>query len=168
MNNAQPENINPNEHTRIADGYQVALHFQVGLENGTVIDSTFDRDEPIKLTVGDGNLLAGFEQVLIGLRTGDKRTASLQPAEAFGEWNPDNVQLFDKNQFVAINESAPEIGQMMEFEDKGKNTLAGVISGVSDTEVTVDFNHPLAGKTVLFTVEVFSVVPKNATAVRFS
>lgn len=162
------KNINPNEHTRISSGSAVALHFKVSLENGMVIDSTFERDKPVTLVMGDGNLLAGFEKVLLGLRTGDKRTASLSPAEAFGEWNAENVQSFDKNQFALSVAGEPQVGQMIEFADKGNNTLAGVVQQIGKDSVQVDFNHPLAGKTVLFTVEIFSVTPANASPVRFS
>lgn len=161
-----PEIITPNEQTRITHGSKVELHFAVSLENGTVIDSTFDRPEPVSLTIGDGNLLEGFEKVLMNLQAGDTRTAHLSPSEAFGEWNADNVQTFSKSQF-ALTESDPQVGMMMEFEDKGKNTLAGVISEVTDDEVKVDFNHPLAGQNVLFKVEIVQVTPKDNQAVKF-
>lgn len=156
-------NILPNEEIRITDGSTVSLHFEVSLPNGTVIDSTFGRDEPVTLTIGDESLLAGFEQVLINLKAGDTRTAHLPPDDAFGQWNSDNVQTFAKAQF-ALSEPNPVVGMMMEFADKGKNTLAGVISEVSDDTVKVDFNHPLAGQDVLFKVQIFKVTPKGETA----
>lgn len=155
--------ILPNEEIRITDGSTVSLHFEVSLPNGTVIDSTFGRDEPVTLTIGDESLLAGFEQVLINLKAGDTRTAHLPPDDAFGHWNSDNVQTFAKAQF-ALSEPNPVVGMMMEFADKGKNTLAGVISEVNDDTVKVDFNHPLAGQDVLFKVQIFKVTPKGETA----
>ena len=155
--------ILPNEEIRITDGSTVSLHFEVSLPNGTVIDSTFGRDEPVTLTIGDESLLAGFEQVLINLKAGDTRTAHLPPDDAFGQWNSDNVQTFAKAQF-ALSEPNPVVGMMMEFADKGKNTLAGVISEVNDDTVKVDFNHPLAGQDVLFKVQIFKVTPKGETA----
>ena len=164
MNN---EIITPNEQTRITDGSKVDLHFEVSLENGTVIDSTFERGEPVSLVVGDGSLLEGFEKVLINLQAGDTRTASLSPEEAFGQWNPDNVQTFSHAQFLA-NGELPEVGTMMEFEDKGKTTLVGVVSEVNDDQVKVDFNHPLAGQNVLFKVQIFKVTPKDSQSVTLS
>ncbi|WP_296405342.1 peptidylprolyl isomerase [Psychrobacter sp.] len=157
--------INPNQDTRITQGSQVQLHFEVSLENGTVIDTTFSRPEPVRLTIGDGSLLPGFESVLNNLRAGDTRTAHLDPEQAFGEWNEDNLQSFSAAQF-ALSEPNPEVGMMMEFEDKGKNTLPGVISKVTDEEVEVDFNHPLAGQPVLFKVQVFKVTPPGQTGVQ--
>lgn len=156
--------INPNEHTRIADGDHITLHFSVALENGVVVDSTYERQDPVALTMGDGNLLPGFEKALFGLRTGDERTVHLPPEDAFGEWHQANVQHFDKNRFIADN-NVPEEGVMMAFEDKAKNTLPGVVQKVTDDEVIVDFNHPLAGKTLTFTVKIFSVTPAGSQQV---
>lgn len=160
-----PQFINPNEDTRIAYGSLVKLHFEVSLENGTVIDSTFSRDTPVTLTIGDESLLPGFEQVLMNLRAGDTRTAHLEPEQAFGEWNPENVQHFSHAQF-ALAADKPEIGMMIEFEDKGKNTLPGIVSTITDDEIEVDFNHPLAGQSVLFKVQIFQVTPPGVTGVQ--
>ena len=156
--------ITPNEDIRITFGSLVKLHFEVSLENGTVIDSTFNRDEPVKLTIGDESLLPGFEQVLMNLRAGDTRTAHLEPEQAFGEWNPDNIQHFSRTQFALVADN-PEIGMLVEFEDKGKNTLPGTISTITDDEVVVDFNHPLAGQPVLFKIKIFQVTPPGVTGV---
>lgn len=165
MNTPKQEFINPNEDIRITQGSQVQLHFEVSLENGVVIDSTFHRDEPVSLTMGDESLLPGFEKVLINLRAGDTRTAHLEPSQAFGEWNAENVQTFSKSQF-ALAESQPEVGMMIEFEDKGKNTLAGVIKSITDDSIEVDFNHPLAGQSILFKVQIFKVTPQGSQGIQ--
>ena len=157
--------INPNEDTRITYGSLVKLHFEVTLENGTVIDSTFNRDTPVTLTIGDESLLPGFEQVLMNLRAGDTRTAHLEPAQAFGDWNPDNIQQFSRTQFALVAEH-PEVEMLIEFEDKGKNTLPGIVSAVDTDNIEVDFNHPLAGQTVLFKVKIFKVTPAGVTGVQ--
>ncbi|MEN2752172.1 peptidylprolyl isomerase [Psychrobacter sp. FBL11] len=157
--------INPNEDTRITHGSLVKLHFEVSLENGTIVDSTFHRDSPVKLTIGDESLMPGFEQVLMNLRAGDTRSAHLEPEQAFGEWNPENIQLFRRTQFALVTDN-PEVGMLVEFEDKGKNTLPGTISTINDDEIEVDFNHPLAGQSVLFKVKVFKVTPPGVTGVQ--
>lgn len=159
--------INPSEETRITDGSTVSLHFEVSLPSGEIIDSTFGRDEPVTLVIGDESLLSGFEYVLKNLKAGDTRTAHLSPEQAFGTWNADNVQTFSKSQF-ALSEPNPSVGMMMEFTDKGQNSLTGVISEVDDDSVKVDFNHPLAGQDVLFKVQIFKVVPKGEQAVKLS
>lgn len=159
---------NPNEDTRIAHGSQVALHFSVALENGVEIDNTRSYPEPVSLVIGDGNLLEGFEKALLGLRAGDRRTVHLPPEDAFGPWNPDNVQVFDTVQFMKTGEGRPEVGTMMEFQDKGGGTLAGVVKTVNDDKVEVDFNHPLAGRNVVFEVEIAKVTPAGVSGVKLS
>lgn len=79
--------ILPSEEVRITHKSTVSLHFEVSLMNGEVIDSTFHRQEPVTLTIGDESLLAGFEKVLINLKAGDTRTATLSADDAFGQWN---------------------------------------------------------------------------------
>lgn len=154
--------INPNEDTRIGQGSQVDLHFSVALENGIELDNTRVRADPVSLTIGDGNLLEGFEKALLGLRAGDRRTVHLPPEDAFGPWNPDNIQTFDTVKFA----DRPVIDQMIEFEDKGKNTLAGVVKSVNDDITEIDFNHPLAGKNVVFEVEIVKVTPAGQTGIK--
>ncbi len=154
--------INPNEDTRIAQGSQVSLHFSVSLENGMEIDNTRSRSEPVSLTIGDGNLLEGFEKALLGLRAGDRRTVHLPPEDAFGPWNPDNIQTFDTVKFGA----RPELNQVVEFEDKAKTTLAGVVKSVTDDVTEVDFNHPLAGRNVVFEVEIARVTPAGQSGLK--
>ena len=154
--------INPNEDTRIAQGSRVSLHFSVSLENGMEIDNTRSRTEPVSLTIGDGNLLEGFEKALLGLRAGDRRTVHLPPEDAFGPWNPDNIQTFDTVKFGA----RPELNQVVEFEDKAKTTLAGVVKSVNDDVTEVDFNHPLAGRNVVFEVEIARVTPAGQSGLK--
>ncbi|MFB2538229.1 MULTISPECIES: peptidylprolyl isomerase [unclassified Acinetobacter] len=154
--------IQPNEEIRIEQGSKVDLHFSVAIEDGVEIDNTRGRDEPVSLVIGDGNLLEGFEKALFGLRAGDRRTVHLPPSEAFGDWNLENVQKFDTVKF----EQRPEIGQMIEFEDKAKASLFGVVKSVNDSITEVDFNHPLAGKNIAFEVEIFKVTPSGQQGVK--
>lgn len=154
--------ILPNDEIRVEYGSKVDLHFSVSLENGVEIDNTRHRAEPVSLIIGDGNLLEGFEKALFGLRAGDRRTVHLPPEEAFGEWNPENVQRFDTVKF----EQRPVVGQMIEFEDKSKATLVGVVKSVTDDITEIDFNHPLASKNISFEVEVFKVTPAGQQAVK--
>lgn len=149
------EMINPNEATRIADGSKVDLHFSVAIENGVEIDNTRSRAEPVSLVMGDGSLLPSFEKALLGLCAGDRRTVSLPPEDAFGPWNPENVQIFDTVKF----EQTPIVGHMIEFEDKAKSSLFGVVKSVNEDTTEIDFNHPLAGKDITFEVEIFKVTP---------
>lgn len=156
--------VYPNDEIRISDGAKVDLHFSVTIENGVEIDNTRGRAEPVSLVIGDGSLLDGFEKALFGLRAGDRRTVSLPPEDAFGPWNPENIQRFDTVKF----EQTPIIGHMIEFEDKSKSSLFGVVKSVNDDITEVDFNHPLAGKNITFEVEIFKVTPTGQQAIRLA
>lgn len=140
--------------TQIQENSKVTLHFALRLEDGQVVDSTFER-EPATLSIGDGNLPEGFEKHILGLSEGDKRTVRVSPEDAFGQLNPANVQNFKKEQFAQTGELEP--GMVVSFQDASGSELPGVISEIGDEQVTVDFNHPLAGKTLDFEVEIVGV-----------
>jgi len=138
---------------RIGQNTEVTLHFALRLENGDTVDSTFDKD-PATFKVGDGNLLPGFEAAIFGFKAGDKRTLEILPENAFGQPNPQNVQIIARSQFKDM-ELSP--GLLVIFNDAANTELPGVVKEFDDTQVTVDFNHPLAGKTLTFDVEIISV-----------
>lgn len=132
---------------------RVTLHFAIKLATGALVDSTFDK-KPATFKVGDGSLLPGFEQVLFGLRVGDRRSFELPPSSGFGPRNPNNVQKMSRSQFdgMALSE-----GLMVLFNDAAKAPLPGVVRSFDDQWVTVDFNHPLAGESLIFEVEILDI-----------
>ncbi|NWE68173.1 FKBP-type peptidyl-prolyl cis-trans isomerase [Pseudomonas gingeri] len=138
---------------RIGQNTQVTLHFALRLENGDTVDSTFDKT-PATFKVGDGSLLPGFEAALFGFKTGDKRSLTIPAENAFGQPNPQNVQIIPRSQFQGMELSE---GLLVIFNDAANTELPGVVKAFDDVEVTVDFNHPLAGKTLTFDVEIFEV-----------
>jgi FKBP-type peptidyl-prolyl cis-trans isomerase SlpA len=140
----------------IDSGTTVTLHFSLTLENGHIVDSNFEAS-PATFTVGDGNLLPGFESPLMGLVDGDEREFSIPPENAFGQHNPQNVQAVERNNF---EDRELELGTMFSFQN-GDGELPGVVIEVQDNEVMVDFNHPLAGQIILFTVKIISVTPQS-------
>lgn len=140
---------------RIDEGMEVTLHFTLKLEDGTVVDSTRDK-QPATFQVGDGNLPPGFEQPLKGMTDGESGRYEITPEHAFGQHNPQNMQLLDRSDFEEIE---PEVGTVMSFADPAGGELPGVITRVDDKQVEVDFNHPLAGRTLTFEVEVIEVKP---------
>lgn len=139
----------------IAPEMRVTLHFSLQLENGDVVDTTFDK-QPATFTVGDGSLLPGFERRLIGLHKGAREQFTVLPEDAFGQPNPNNVQHFERVQFDPAMELHE--GLVISFADASKTELPGVVSRFDDDEVVVDFNHPLAGRTIVFEVEIIDVV----------
>ena len=138
---------------RIGTATQVTLHFAIKLENGEVVDSNFDK-APATFKVGDGSLLPGFEQALFGLKAGDQRSLPIAPEVGFGQPNPQNLQVMPRSQFVDMELSE---GLLVIFNDAAKAELPGVVKAFDDERVTIDFNHPLAGKHLSFDVEIIEV-----------
>lgn len=140
---------------RIGPDKEVTLHFALKLANGDVVDSTFDKS-PATFKVGDGNLLPGFEAALFGFKAGDKRSLQIEPENAFGQPNPQNVQVMPRSQFAEMELSE---GLLVIFNDAANAELPGVVKAFDDSQVTIDFNHPLSGKTLSFDVEIIEVRP---------
>ncbi|MDM3871264.1 FKBP-type peptidyl-prolyl cis-trans isomerase [Porticoccus sp. W117] len=138
----------------IAEGAKVTLHFSLSLEDGQLVDSNFD-GEPATFTVGDGSLLPGFEQSLFGLKAAEKRQFAVAPENGFGQPNPNNIQQVDRTNFDT--DTQLESGLVMTFLDANKVEVPGVVTEFDEKTVTVDFNHPLAGRTILFDVHILSV-----------
>jgi len=136
----------------IGPGTRVSLHFAIKLQDGQIIDSNFDA-QPASFTFGDGNIPEGFEQALLGLKAGEHAELTIAPERGFGMHNPSNIQVLPRSQF---KDMALEPGLVVSFQEPG-GELPGMIIEFSEEKVTVDFNHPLAGKTLIFEVQVESV-----------
>ncbi len=132
------------------------LNFSVSLEDGSEVDSNFG-GEPVSFVVGDGNLLPGFERVLMGMEPGQRHVFTVSPEDAFGQPNDNNVQTVARDHFD--DDVALEIGLVFSFADAAGGELPGLIVAFDEDEVTVDFNHPLAGRRILFDVQVHRVEP---------
>ncbi len=141
--------------TVVGPGTRVTLHFSLLLEGGEEIDST-RRNLPATFTVGDGSLLPGFEQALFGLGAGAQVRLNIAAAEAFGEAREENLRFMPKGQFSA--DVQPEPGLVVSFAGPG-GELPGVVRAIEGDLVVVDFNHPLAGKPVIFDVSILVVAP---------
>jgi FKBP-type peptidyl-prolyl cis-trans isomerase SlpA len=141
---------------QIQTGTSVTLHFSLALENGHIVDSNFEGN-PATFSVGDGNLLPGFESSLIGLEVGDEREFIIPPENAFGQHNTQNVQSVDRGNF---DESDLEIGSILSFQN-GDGELPGVIIALEENLVMVDFNHPLSGKNIVFQVKIVEINPER-------
>ncbi len=133
---------------------RITLHFELAMEDGSVVDSTFER-KAATFNYGDGSLLPGIEKKLLGLCTGDEKVFTLMPEDAFGQPNPANIQRINRSSFAP--DMTLEEGMVISFADAQKAELPGVVQSVGDSEVVVNFNHPLAGRTLRFKVEILAV-----------
>jgi FKBP-type peptidyl-prolyl cis-trans isomerase SlpA len=140
----------------IGPGTKITLHFALQLDNGDMVDSNFERD-PAIFTVGDGNLLPGFEKALFGMLEGEHKTLVIKPEDGFGQRNPNNIQEIARSQFSPDLELSE--GLMLSFADAQKTELPGVVQRFDDEVVVVDFNHPLAGRDILFEVAILKIEP---------
>jgi FKBP-type peptidyl-prolyl cis-trans isomerase SlpA len=140
----------------VSEGTRVYLNFSLSLEDGAEVDSNFGSD-PVEFVVGDGSLLPGFERLIFGMSAGERQLFSVAPENAFGQPNDNNLQYLPRNQFD--DETELEIGLVFSFADASGGELPGLIVSFDESEVTVDFNHPLAGRNILFDVLVHRVEP---------
>lgn len=142
----------------VGPGTEVTLHFRLAVndDSPSEIDSNFDKS-PVTFVFGDGNLLPGFESRLKGLIAGQDQQFVIPPAEAFGEVNDKNVQRLERRHFQM--DVALEKGLVVSFSDPGGAERPGVILAVYDEWVKIDFNHPLAGREILFDVKIIEVKP---------
>lgn len=138
----------------VSEGTRVFLNFSLSLDDGSEVDSNFGRD-PVDFVIGDGSLLPGFERLIFGMSAGDRQMFTVLPEDAFGQPNDNNVQYIGRDNFEEDTEL--EIGMVYSFADAAGGEVPGVLIAFDDEQVTVDFNHPLAGRTILFDVLVHRV-----------
>jgi len=143
----------------IGPGSEVSMYFTLSLPDGTIADCT-DEGVPIIFTMGDGSLIEGLEMMLYGLKEGDKQCLSIDPVDAFGFPDEDNIHVMPRTDF---DESFNlEEGVIIEFQTPSGEAVPGTIKQLTDKDVTVDFNHPCAGMTVTFDVEILKIKPSQA------
>lgn len=144
---------------KVGPNQKVTLHFSLHLADGSLIDSTRELSKPASFVFGDGNLLPNIEELLLGFSAGDKRSFVLSPKKAFGEYNFENEQTFPRTQFKDIE---LEEGLLIGFDDASGEQLPGLVKSINEQFVLIDFNHPLAGKEIIFEAEILAVEPMNA------
>ena len=137
----------------IGPGTRVTLIFKLALSAGDVIDST--GDESATFEVGDGSLLPGFESAMYGLKAGDSAELPIAAEHGFGLPNEENVHMMKRTLF-AVSEELVE-GLVVSFSDGEGGERPGVVNRLVDELVEVDFNHPLAGQDLLFSVQIKQV-----------
>ena len=136
----------------VKENSSVKVHYTGRLTDNTVFDSSVDR-EPLEVTLGEGKLIPGFEKGLYGLSAGEKTTIKIQASEAYGNIVEERVQEVEK-QYVPDTVFA---GQQLTAETP-EGPITVVVKEIKETTVVLDGNHPLAGKDLIFDLEVIEVV----------
>lgn len=137
----------------VENGKGVVVHYTGRFEDGTVFDTSLTEGrEPLNIVLGQGTLINGFEKGLVGLNKGDKKTIEIDPEEGYGEYLDGLVTIIPKDR-------APEgvnVGDFLQSTgDKG--TINVVVTEINEEGVKIDANHPMAGKKLIFDVEVLEV-----------
>lgn len=137
---------------------QITLTFSLKLEDGELIDQI---DKPASFIWGDESLLPAFQKALRGCKAGDRRSVFIPAKDGFGEASEDNIQYFKPEQLTGSG-ITPEVGMMINFNDeqrlnRNEAEVAGVVTSISDDWISVDFNHPLAGRDLMFGFEIHRI-----------
>jgi len=136
------------------NGDMVKVHYTGKLEDGTVFD-TSDENTPLQFTVGEGKLIAGFEEAVVGMEPGESRTIQIPAEKAYGPHRDEMVMTIDRKKVPEnIN---PEVNQMLQVRQKDGKTFNVKVTEVSEESLTLDANHPLAGKDLFFDIRLAEI-----------
>ena len=147
----KPEDfLRPTKH-----GDTVKIHYTGHLQDGTVFDTTKNRS-PLSFTVGQARVIPGIEEAVVGMSPGDVKHAHLPPHKAYGSHYEEFVLEMERSEYPdALGE--PSRGQQLELGGKEGQKVQLVVTEVTDSKVTLDANHPLAGETLTFCIELLEI-----------
>lgn len=139
----------------IKKGDKVKIDYEGKLEDGTVFDSSEKHGKPLEFEVGAGQIIKGFEEAVTGMKKGEEKEVKLAPTEAYGDHNPQLSRKIPRDKLP--KEPEPKPGMVLAIGTPDGKQFPAKIMEVSDTEVTLDLNHPLAGKTLVFKIKIVEI-----------
>ena len=134
----------------VEKGDTIKVDYEGRFEDGEVFDASSKHGQPLEFEAGAGMLVSGFDNAVIGMEVGEEKEVKLAPEEAYGDSNPQAVQKVPKDKFPA--EAA--VGMMIGVPLPNGQQIPATITEIDDKEVTIDMNHPMAGKTLIFKIKV--------------
>lgn len=140
------------------EGDTVQVHYTGKLRDGTVFDTSQDR-EPLSFKIGEQRVIPGFEKAVVGMEPGDSKTEELPPDQAYGQHREDMVMELEREQLPDNME--PKVGQQLQLRMQNGQEVPVVITELGDESVTIDANHPLAGKELVFEIELVEIGENN-------
>ncbi len=138
----------------VKKGDTVNVHYHGKLTDGSTFDSSEGR-EPLQFTAGTGQVIKGFDDAVIDMKPGDKKTVNIPVADAYGDHNEDMIMEYPISEFPA--DMKPEVGMELQMGDNSGNVFPVVIKEVTAETVLLDGNHPLAGHDLVFEIELVSI-----------
>jgi len=141
------------------------MHYSITLTNGSIIESSFDED-PVEISMGQGDVTDGMELAIYGLKEGDDQTLTLTAEQGFGVRDEDNIHDMPFADFPTSLQ--PEVGLSYSFESPEGDEIPGTVISLKGKEAKIDFNHPLADQEIVFTVKILGVNNANAGAEKAS
>jgi FKBP-type peptidyl-prolyl cis-trans isomerase 2 len=136
-------------------GDTVKVHYIGKLQDGTVFDSSENRD-PLQLTLGEGQVISGFEDTIIGMNPGESKTIDVSSEKAYGPYRDEMVVAIAREQFP--EHLSVKVNQQLEVVQENGQTLVVRVADVSESTVTLDANHPLAGEDLTFDIQLIEVI----------
>ena len=138
-------------------GDTVRVHYEGKLSDGTIFDSSLAR-EPIEFTLGQDTVIPGFEQAVIGMEAGESKDVSIPPEDGFGEYNEDLVVNIEKS--ILPPDINPQLGMQLEVssEEEEETPRVFTIADIAEDSITLDGNHPLAGKEIAFKITLLGIL----------
>ena len=137
------------------NGDTVKIHYTGKLEDGTVFDSSDGRD-PLEFTLGEGQVIPGFEEAVLGMTANDSKTMTIPSDNAYGPRREEMVVEVDRDQFPP--DVTPEVGQQLQMQRPDGQKMVVAVAEVSESTVKLDANHPLAGKDLTFDINLVEIV----------
>ncbi len=139
---------------QVKNGDTVRVHYHGTLSDGSTFDSSEGR-EPLEFKVGEGQVIKGFDNALVDMKVGDKKTVNIPVDEAYGERRDDMMMQYPKGEFP--EDMTPEPGMQLHMSDNTGNVFPVLITEVLEEVVVLDANHPLAGQDLTFEIELVSI-----------
>jgi peptidylprolyl isomerase len=135
-------------------GNKVKVHYTGKLEDGSVFDSSRERD-PLEFIIGKEQVIPGFEEAILDMEVGDTITTAIPAEKAYGPYNKEMIMIANKNQFPKNLEI--KIGQSLKLNPPKGEAMMVTITNIKDNDITLDGNHPLAGKELTFDLELLEI-----------
>ena len=147
--------VDQNEIAQAKVGDTIKVHYTGTLDDGTVFDSSVGR-KPLQFTIGLGQMIPGFDKGVVGLNLSESKTITIPADQAYGPYRADLVQVVARDQLPTDSEL--EVGQMLQASQPNGQIILVTITNVTDSNVTLDANHRLAGKNLTFEIQLVEIV----------